>query len=196
MKASSQNDAWHTPSIMLPVLAMVLTLLLSCAEQNTQPSTTSSTKATNPTLTNTSTPASTQIPPTQTESSTVVTVQHARGKCTSDVCYNLNPPNRHACATCAILSVTLPPRSQAQAIRCLTTAEGPPGDVPIRVVPCAPLDAWATFDRPTQDVAPDNSVVVRVLFHNRSHNRDRQIQMQVDYTAGQVIRPPSGTKKQ
>lgn len=118
------------------------------------------------------------VVPFQVRTSTtgVLTVAHANGQCKDDECTSANH-----CASCQTLTVYLPLTAQVTAIRCLTTAGGTGGDTPdIRVVNCGPLDAWATFDRPIQSSTPGNRVV-QTIFHNRSHNRDRLVELQVDY---------------
>jgi hypothetical protein len=112
----------------------------------------------------------------RTSTTGVLTVAHANGQCKSDDCTSVGH-----CASCQTLTVYLPLTAQVVAIRCLTNAGGTGGDAPdVRVVNCAPLDAWATFDRPVQSSTPTNRVV-QTVFHNRSHNRDRLVELQVDY---------------
>jgi hypothetical protein len=114
----------------------------------------------------------------KTTTTGVLTAKHANGNCTSDDCFVQGRNN--FCCTCVTLTSYMPLASEVVAIRCLTTAGGPSGDVAIRVVPCTALDAWATFESPVKSTTPQNTVVTTV-FHNRSHNRDRQIELQVDY---------------
>lgn len=116
--------------------------------------------------------------PFQSRTSTtgVITVPHANGQCKEDECTSANH-----CASCQTLTVYLPLTAQIVATRCLTTAGGTGGDTSeVRVVNCGALDAWATFDQPTQFSTPTNRVV-QTVFHNRSHNRDRLVELEVDY---------------
>jgi hypothetical protein len=79
------------------------------------------------------------------------------------------------------LTVYLPLNAQVVATHCYTTAGGPQGDTGIREVACgAELDAWAMFDATTQHTTPSNTVI-ETVFHNRSSNRDRQVELAVDW---------------
>lgn len=83
------------------------------------------------------------------------------------------------CATCETLRAFMPLTAQVVAVRCYSTA-GYPNDVPLRQVSCGQDVAWSYFAWPYQTTTPQNTVVESV-FYNRSHNRDRTIEIEVDY---------------
>jgi hypothetical protein len=121
----------------------------------------------------------------QTATTGVLTAAHAHGECRTDQCYRSGVTIVDAinyCATCVTLTAYMPLTAQVMNIRCLTTATTNGGaDSPsVREVPCGALDGWATFDRPVQSTSPTNTIVTTV-FHNRSHNRNRDVELQVDY---------------
>lgn len=112
---------------------------------------------------------------TKTQRTGVITVRHTNGNCNHNDC----SPN--GCASCQTLTVYLPLNAQVAAIRCYTNAGGPAGDAPSpQQNPCGDLDAWATFDSPRQYTTPTNTVV-ETVFHNRSNNRDRLVELQIDW---------------
>jgi hypothetical protein len=121
----------------------------------------------------------------QTTTTGIITVEHAHGECRTDQCYQARATIVDAinyCASCITLTSYMPLTAQVVSIRCLTTATTNGGDDSqnVRVVPCGALDGWATFDRPVQSTSPTNTVVT-TKFHNRSHNRNRDVELQVDY---------------
>jgi hypothetical protein len=121
----------------------------------------------------------------QTATTGILTAPHAHGECHVDQCYRPGVPFADAsnyCASCVTLTAYLPLTAQVVGIRCLSTATtaGGPDSPNIQVVPCGALDGWATFDRPVQSTSPTNTIVTTV-FHNRSHNRARDVELQVDY---------------
>ena len=121
----------------------------------------------------------------QTATTGILVASHAHGECHVDQCYrggvSIVDANNY-CASCVTLTAYMPLTAQVTSIRCLTTAttDGGPDSPSVRVVPCGALDGWATFERPVQSTTPSNTVVTTV-FHNRSHNRDREVELQVDY---------------
>lgn len=124
--------------------------------------------------------AAVAAPIIKTATTGTLAVTHANGPCKSNECW-IQSNNTGGCAACVTLVVYLPLGSQVTAIRCYTNAGGPGGDTPsIYQARCGDLDAWATFDRPVQFSTPNN-VVVTTTFHNRSHNRQRMAELQVDW---------------
>ncbi|MGA8027720.1 MAG: hypothetical protein WB992_11285 [Bryobacteraceae bacterium] len=112
----------------------------------------------------------------KTQRTGILTVRHAGGNCTSNVC---GPGH---CAGCLTLTVYLPLNAQVVVSRCYTTAGGPQGDsaTPAQVQCGAELNAWAMFDATRQYTTPNNTVI-ETVFHNRSSDRDRQVELQVDW---------------
>ena len=112
----------------------------------------------------------------KTQKTGVLTVPHAHGNCTTNAC---SPSS--GCASCVTLTVYLPLSAQVVASRCYTNAGGPGGDSGSpQQVACGDLDAWATFEAPKQYTTPSNTVV-ETVFHNRSSDRDRLVELQVDW---------------
>lgn len=112
----------------------------------------------------------------KTQRTGVLTVPHAGGNCTSNTC---GPGH---CAGCRTLTIYLPLNAQAVASRCYTNAGGTQGDsgALVQVTCGVELNAWAMFDAPRQYTTPNNTVI-ETVFHNRSSNRDRQVELQVDW---------------
>jgi hypothetical protein len=82
-------------------------------------------------------------------------------------------------AFCVDLNVYLPLRSQVLAVRYFTTA-GYPNDTPqMRQVP--PGDAAWCFIEEAKPHTSHSNVIVHTKVHNRSHNRDRFVFLEVDW---------------
>lgn len=103
---------------------------------------------------------------------------HANGQCKSNDCY-VQGQNTNCCR-CVNLKAYMPLGAQVVATRCYTTAGGESGDVPIRTVTCGQDVGWSVFD-PTKQYTTPNNTVVETTYHNRSHNRDRTVRLEVDW---------------
>jgi hypothetical protein len=89
-------------------------------------------------------------------------------------------------ARCVELIIYLPLTAQNIKPHCYvnikpnTTDDLPHGQ--LAEVGCGVDTAWSIFDKPTIQTTPTN-VVVRTMFHNRSHNRDRDTKLVAEWTA-------------
>ena len=111
--------------------------------------------------------------------SEVKTTPKTRLQCTDNTC-----AISHGCANCAYLGVELPAGAQLQAIHCLTNAHYP-DDYPHyelhEVAECTQDNSWSVFDQPTVKTYANGVVDIATTFHNRSHERDRDVQITVDW---------------
>lgn len=97
-------------------------------------------------------------------------------QCTSNDC------KPTGCASCIDLTVYLPLGAQVDSIHCLTNA-GYPNDFQhhdLHEVACGQDVSWSIFDTPVQSTTPNNTVV-STKYHNRSHNRDRDVELVVNW---------------
>ena len=97
-------------------------------------------------------------------------------QCTADVC------KPTGCASCVKLQVNLPLTAQVTKVRCWTNA-GVKDELPhgqFREIPCGTDWAWSIFDAPVTTTTANNTTVT-TTYHNRSHNRDRDVKLTVDY---------------
>jgi hypothetical protein len=110
---------------------------------------------------------------TKTARSGVQTAAKTGSNCTSNTC---SPDG--GCASCKDLEVSLPDTAQIIATHCLTNANYPKDyeHYDLHEVPCGKDVSWSIFENP--DV---NGSVVRTRFHNRSSDRDRDVELTVDY---------------
>lgn len=101
--------------------------------------------------------------------SDVIVAHKVGSNCTQTECAGSG-----GCAICVDLVVTLPPGTHQVAIHCLTVANYPKdyqhGD--LHEVACTTDNAWSIFDNPS-----DNGNSVSTTFHNRSSDRDRDVQL-------------------
>jgi len=97
-------------------------------------------------------------------------------QCTENTC------KPSGCASCVNLQVNLPLTAQVIKIHCWTNAgvndELPHGQ--LREIPCGTDWAWSIFDTPVTSTTGSNTTVT-TTYHNRSHNRDRDVKLTVDY---------------
>jgi len=86
--------------------------------------------------------------------------------------------NEGGCASCVDLAVSVPVSAQITAYHCLTNA-GYPNDYPhyqMHEVRCGEDVSWSIFEPPSVN---GNTVTTR--YHNRSSDRDRDVELTVDY---------------
>ena len=109
-----------------------------------------------------------------TSTTGILKVPQVGSNCTQNAC--------GACAKCVDLRVSLPQGARVNATRCLTSANYP-NDVHSsnpNVVDCTTDNAWSVFDQPVVD-SSGSSVVVYTTYHNRSSDRARYVELQVDW---------------
>jgi len=87
-------------------------------------------------------------------------------------------------AKCVALSVSLPPGSQIVAIKCYANIrlDGGP-DLPyyqLNDIPCGQDVSSSIFDRPVTQTS-QQAITVSTTYHNRSHDRDREVKLVVDF---------------
>jgi hypothetical protein len=97
-------------------------------------------------------------------------------RCTSNEC------KRAGCASCVKLQANLSFAAQIIKIHCWTNA-GYPDDLPqgqFQEVACGADVSWSIFNSPVTSTTSNNTVVA-TTHHNRSHNRERDVKLAVDY---------------
>ena len=106
-------------------------------------------------------------------SSDIQTAHKVGSNCTQNAC-----GGQGGCAVCVHLAVSVPAGKQITAIHCLTNA-GYPNDYPhyeLHEVQCGQDVSWSMFDPPSND-----GTTAETTYHNRSSDRDRDVQLAVDY---------------
>jgi len=107
------------------------------------------------------------------------TAAKTRVQCGSNTC-----AQDGGCASCIWLhAATKQMNAQVVAIRCKTNAEvdrdGPHGFS--KVVDCTTDNAWSVFDQPVVENFGYGGMQVTTVFRNRSHDRDRDAILEVDW---------------
>jgi hypothetical protein len=95
--------------------------------------------------------------------------------CTSNSCQSTG-----GCATCQTMTIYLPLTAQVTAVRCYTNANYPNDSPSMYQIQCGQDVAWSYFSWPVQSTTPSNTVITASYF-NRSNNRSRTVELQVDY---------------
>lgn len=80
---------------------------------------------------------------------------------------------------CVTVTAKYPIEAIRRAVRCYTTANYP-DDEPLHEVACTEDNAWSVFESPIGGRGE-----VSAVYHNRSHNRDRKVKIEVDYSEPQ-----------
>lgn len=112
---------------------------------------------------------------TRTQDSGIYTAQKTGHQTTTNNCDD---------AKCVSLSVSVPLGSQIVAIRCYANIRLDGGaDLPhnqFNEVPCGRDVSWSIFDRPVTQTS-QQAVTVSTTYHNRSHDRDRDVKLVVEF---------------
>ena len=118
--------------------------------------------------------AHSQQGPTKTSKSQLDTANKTLRQCNDNNC---------ACAVCRTLYVELPPGATIMGVHCFTNAHYP-DDYPhgqFHEVGCTQDNSFSVFDAPKVVTFGNGAMEVRIIFHNRSHDRDRDITATVDW---------------
>lgn len=104
--------------------------------------------------------------------------------CTTDKCSESNT----GCASCARLGVELPANAWVVKTHCYTTANYPDdySRHDPHEVACGADNSWSLFDS-TSVVATNQHVLVKTTYHNRSHNRSRDVRLDVEWLPFELV---------
>jgi hypothetical protein len=112
----------------------------------------------------------------QVSKSNEVTAAKTGVNCTVNTC------RPGGCASCVVLTVYLPVGAHVDSVLCLTNA-GFPKDYQhhdLHEVKCGEDVSWSIFDQAVTTTT-QNNVVVTTTYHNRSSDRDRDVQTVVNW---------------